>query len=99
MKTEETKHINIVSYYSEVDTVHDCFNGIDNIYSIYFPVDMDIKAEIERAYEELQNKELYELTNELSNVLDYLIKEGKKIDYEVLDYTKFDCDYGTFDKE
>lgn len=97
MKTEETKHINIVSYYSDVDYVHDCFNGMDDVYSIYFPVDMDIKAEIRRAYQELQNKD--ELTNELSCMLDYLIKEGKEIDYEVLNYTRFDCDYGTFNEE
>ena len=94
MKTEKTKHINIVSYYSDVDYVHDCFNGIDSVYSIYFPVDMDIKAEIKRAYDELQDKE--ELTNELSCMLDYLIKEGKRIVYQTLNYTKFDCDYGIF---
>lgn len=88
MKTEETKHVNILSYCSEDD------NRLDAIYSIYYPVEMNIRKEIRRAYVELTEEE--QPTGTLSFMLDYLIAEGKQIDYEELDIEVFDTDYGMF---
>ena len=91
MKTEETKHVNILSYYSEDK---DYYDRTDGVYSIYYPVDMDIRKEIRRAYDELTEEE--QPTGQLSFMLDYLIAEGKQIDYECLSLQMFDCDYGMF---
>ena len=91
MKTENIEHVNIVSYYADDN------NNLDDIYSIYYPAGLDIEEEINRAYRELQDKD--EMTNELSCMLDYLIKDGIAIDYEVLHFKVYDCDYGIFDKE
>lgn len=82
------KHKNIVSYYSDDD------NGLDAIYSIDYPDDMDIGFEIEKAYEELSDN--YEDTNELSCMLDYLIEQGNEIKYKTIAFDVFNCDYGIF---
>ena len=83
------KHINIVSYYSDDD------NNLDAIYSIDYQDDLVIDLEIECAYEEMSDNG--EMTNELSCVLDYLIKEkGYEIKYETLQFDIFNCDYGIF---
>ena len=82
------KHKNIVSYYSDDD------NGLDAIYSINYPDDMDIGFEIEKAFEELTEQD--EPTNELSCMLDYLIKKGNKINYTTIAFDVFNCDYGIF---
>ena len=81
----------IVSYYSDDD------NRLDAIYSINYPEDVDIDFEIETAYEELFNQD--EPTNELSEILEYLIGNGLDITYDTLDFEFFNCDYGTFRKE
>lgn len=91
MKTEKIEHVNIVSYYSDDN------NNLDDIYSIYYPAGLNIEEEIDRAYQELQDKD--EMTNELSCMLDYLIKEGIEIDYEVLHFRVYNCDYGAFEEE
>lgn len=91
MKTEQTKHVNILSYYSEDK---DYYDRTDGVYSIYFPMDMDIKAEIKRVYNKLTDEE--QPTGALYFMLDELIREGKEIDYEILSLEMFDCDYAQF---
>lgn len=81
-------HKNIASYYSE-----DEYN-LDAIYSIDYPDDIDIGYELEKAFEELMEQD--EPTNELSCMLDYLIKQGKKIMYATIPFDVFNCDYGIF---
>ena len=80
------KHKNIVSYYSDDN------NGLDAIYSIDYPDNIDIGFEIEKAYEELE--ECGEQTNELSCVLEYLIGQGFDINYETIAFDVFNCDHG-----
>lgn len=89
MKTENIEHVNIVSYYSDDN------NNLDDIYSIYYPAGLNIEKEINRAYKELSDND--EMTNELSCMLDFLIKDGVAIDYEVLHFKAYNCDYGTFE--
>lgn len=91
MKTEKIIHKNIVSYYSDDN------NNLDGIYSIGYPADMDINYEIERAHEELEEKEM--ATNVLACALDYLIKQGKNISYETLSFDFYNCDYGRFKED
>ena len=93
---KETKEIDIVSYYSDIDYADVNNNGIDGVYHITYPADVNIKKEIEKAYEELQEQD--EMTNELPCMLDYLKDKGMNITYEVRKYVKFDCDYGNFDR-
>lgn len=80
------KHKNIVSYYSE-----DC-DRLDAIYSIDYPDNIDIDYELEKAFEELNDQDMP--TNELSCMLDYLIKQGMKIKYDTIAFDIFDCDCG-----
>lgn len=82
------QHIFIKSYYSEDD------NADDGIYSINYPINMNIRSKIREAYVALV--EAGEPTGSLSFMLDYLIKHGCEIDYIVLNVSAFDCAYGTF---
>ena len=90
---EMTKTVYINSYYSDVDFRDtDCTDGI---YKIACPRDMDLKKEIENAYESLSDEG--EDTNTLSCMLDYLKDNGVQIEYETIEKIDFDCDYGKFD--
>ena len=82
----KTCHKNIVSYYSE------CDYSLDAIYSIDYPDDIDIGYELEKAYEELMDQD--KPTNELSCMLDYLIKQGMEIKYDTIAFDIFDCECG-----
>lgn len=84
----EKQTIYIKSYYSEGC----CTEGL---YKITYPANMDLEIEIERKYDDLQSEG--ESNYELSCMLDALVKEGKDIQYEVLEVTDFDCDHGIFD--
>ena len=88
MKTEKTEHTNILSYCSE-----DSYR-MDGVYSIYYPEGMNIQEEIRRVYDKLTDEE--QPTGALNFMLDELIREGKEIDYEVLELDLFDSDYGMF---
>lgn len=81
----------IVSYYSDDN------NNLDAVYSVTYPEEVDINFEIETAYDELLNQD--EPTNELSEILEYLIGNGLDITYDTLEFEFFNCDYGNFKKE
>ena len=82
------QHKNIVSYNSEDR------DRLDAIYSIDYPDNIDIGYELEKAFEELNDQDMP--TNELSCMLDYLIKQGMEIKYDTIAFDIFDCDYGIF---
>lgn len=90
---EKTKTVYINSYYGDVDFRDtDCTDGI---YKITCPRDMNLKKEIENAYEHLSDE--YEDNNTLSCMLDYLKDNGAQIEYKTIKTIDFDCDYGKFD--
>lgn len=84
----ELQHIFINSYYSEDDYAD------DGIYSINYPMNMNIRTKIREAYVELV--EAGKPTHSLSCMLDYLVEQGCEIDYIVLNVSGFDCAYGRF---
>jgi hypothetical protein len=84
------KHINIYSYWSELN------NQLEAIYSIDYPDSFDIEHEIEKAYEEMADAEME--NGSLDRVLDYLKENNVNLKYETIPFVRFDCDYGEFDK-
>ena len=84
------KHINIYSYWSELN------NQLEAIYSIDYEGNFDIKYEIEKAYEEMADEEME--NGSLDKVLDYMKEKGIFIVYVTMKFERFDSDYGTFDK-
>lgn len=87
----------ILSYYSEIDYADNRFNGIDGLYEVEYFYNIDLKTEIEKAYQELREKDI--VVNTLSVVLDYLIGINKIDNYEYVPTELFDCDYGDFKED
>lgn len=86
----------IFSHYSETDTNHDIFDGIDGVYEVSYAEYFNIDGVILDGYEEMVEKGIR--TNSLSAILDYLIKKGWRIEYKVINLHKFDCDKGNFEE-
>lgn len=87
----------IYSYYSELDMFSDNYNGIDGVYKVEYPDNLNLKDEIKSAYKEMTEKEM--LTNELAVILNYLKEQGKIYGYSILSVETFDCDYGNFKED
>lgn len=94
VKESFMKRIYIDSYYSDSDWRDKNFNCIDGFYRVDYPDDVDIKKEIEKTYRTYEDE--YESVSSLETVLHDLWKQKIVLNYQVLEYESFNCDYGTF---
>lgn len=84
----------ILSYYSEIDYADNRFNGIDGLYEVEYPNNINLKIKIQKAYRELLLADIN--VNKLSVVLDYLLNQQIIFNYKYLKTEMFNCDYGDF---
>lgn len=88
------KTMTICSYYSDVDYADDNFNGVDAVYKILYSDEIDLKKEIQNAFEFMTQENISVI--DLSVILNYLKDKRIIFNYSVKKVELFNCDYGNF---